>query len=74
MSAAMEGHTPVVELLIEKGATVNAGTETGVTALMHAAEGGYTPVVELLIEKGATVNAGTESGFTALMSARQKTS
>nr|MDT0253109.1 ankyrin repeat domain-containing protein [Endozoicomonas sp.] len=58
-----QGHKPVVELLIEKGANVNAcrsnaGMENGFTALMSAAENGHKLVVELLIEKGANVKPG----------------
>lgn len=45
----------IVELLLEKGADVNA-VEKGQTPLMAAAFVGSKEMVELLLEKGATVN------------------
>ena len=50
------------ELLIEKGADVNAVEEDGWTALMIAAGNGHKEVCQLLIEKGADVNAVDEWG------------
>jgi ankyrin repeat protein len=45
------------ELLIEKGASVNALTTDNQTPLHWAAQRGNSETVELLIEKGASVNA-----------------
>ena len=47
----------VAELLISKGADVNAKDKYGMTPLLRAAEGGYKKIIELLIAKGADVNA-----------------
>jgi len=58
-----------VELLLKKGANVNAKDKYGGTALMYAAVKGHKEVVELLIENGADVNAKNIMGKTALMSA-----
>lgn len=51
----------MVQILLEKGADVNAeGRECG-TALQAASEGGHEKVVQILCEKGADVNA--QGGF-----------
>ena len=51
------GHKEVVELLIAKGADVNAKNDGGYTPLHQAAINGHKEIAELLIEKGANVNA-----------------
>lgn len=58
-----------VQLLLEKGAQVNAQDEKGKTALMRAAFAGDTEAVRLLLEKGAQVNVQDSAGDTALMHA-----
>ncbi|HCB64081.1 MAG TPA: hypothetical protein DEP20_01765, partial [Fusobacteria bacterium] len=56
MAAAKNGHKEVCQLLIEKGADVNAVSMLG-TALTKAAKGGHKELCQMLIEKGADVNA-----------------
>ena len=56
----------VVELLIAKGADVNAKDKYDMTPLHPAAGRGHKEVVELLIAKGADVNARDEDGDTPL--------
>jgi len=56
MVASENGYTEIVQLLLEKGADVNAETNDGKTALMYAAAKGRTEIVQLLLEKGADVN------------------
>ena len=55
-SAAQEGQTEAVELLLNHGADVNATDGFGRTALWHAALGGEADTVRLLIARGANVN------------------
>jgi ankyrin repeat protein len=55
-----------VELLIEKGASVNAVTTDNQTPLQLAYQRGYLETVALLIEKGASVNAVTTDNQTPL--------
>jgi len=63
--AADAGHKEIAELLIAKGADVNASISMG-TPLHYAARSGHKEIVELLIAEGADVNAGTRGGMTPL--------
>ena len=66
-TAAYEGHKEIVELLIAKGADVNAkGVLDGNTPLHWAAGAGTKEVTELLIAKGADVNAKDQDDETPL--------
>jgi ankyrin repeat protein len=66
--AAYYGHTNIVELLVSKGADVNAKrTRSGHTALNGAAAKGRKDVVEFLLAHGAALNG--LSGETPLHSA-----
>ena len=47
----------VAELLIAKGADVNAKDDNGWTPLHHAVPDGHKEIAELLITKGGNVNA-----------------
>jgi cytohesin len=64
--AAYYGHEEIVELLITKGANVNAKEEKGWTPLHFAAYYGHEEIVELLITKGANVNAKANDGRTPI--------
>jgi len=66
MSAASCGRKEVVELLIDRGAKIDACDDYGVTVLMKATSQCCTETVIVLINKGANVNAKDLQGWTAL--------
>jgi hypothetical protein len=64
--AAYWGRKEIAELLIAKGADVNAKEQDGYTPLHWAARNGHKEIAELLIAKGADVNAKADGGRTPL--------
>ncbi|XP_071037938.1 ankyrin repeat and SOCS box protein 3-like [Parasteatoda tepidariorum] len=60
------------ELLIEKGANINAGNNIGKTLLHSAVLSEEDEIVELLLKKGADVEAKDCFGSTPLFAARSK--
>ena len=62
---AINGIKETAELLITKGADVNAKRADGSTPLHSASGGGYKEIAELLIEKGADVNTKCVEGYFA---------
>lgn len=69
--AAFNNHPQVVEYLIEKGANINARTETGATALFLAARYGHTDVVKLLLKHHADPSIADQRQETALDAAQK---
>ena len=49
------GSYRVAELLLRKGASINAVRDDGLMALELAAEGGHRPLVRLLLSRGAVL-------------------
>ena len=65
--AAYYGHLEIAELLISRGADLDAEDPAYSTPLYLAAEEGHPKVVEFLISKGAEVNVKSSwSGYTPL--------
>ncbi|MDZ7581156.1 MAG: ankyrin repeat domain-containing protein [Deltaproteobacteria bacterium] len=60
------GHTSIVQMLIEKGADPNIQDFDGWTALMKAAYKGNIEIVQILINNGADLNLKNIGGHTAL--------
>lgn len=54
--AAITGDLPIIELLLQKGAELNATTEHGDSALALAAKYGHVNVVKFLLERKADPN------------------
>jgi ankyrin repeat protein len=72
--AAFFGHEEAVELLLERGAEVDAvarNRDLQVAPLHSAAAGAHAKIVAILLEHGAEPNARQGGGFTPLHSAAQ---
>lgn len=69
MIAAKLGHLDVVELLLDRGANLEATDDLGRRALQGAAFHGRTEVAGLLLDRGAAINACDWSWQTALSEA-----
>ena len=68
MLASYNGHTAVVEFLVDQGAQIGARNGQGRTALMFAATGPFPETVARLLERGADPNATDKAeGWSPLM-------
>lgn len=69
--AVRGGNLPLIKLLLERGAQVDALDESGLTPLLHLSKtrskADPVPVLELLVAAGADVNARDENQGTLLM-------
>ena len=63
--AAANGHREVVQLLLEKGANIEAAQSAGATSLYAAAGAGHLEVVKMLLDKGANIEAAQSAGARA---------
>ena len=64
--SSAEGHTEVVALLIERGASVHSLTRDSSNALHKACKGGHLGVVNILLQHGANVNIADRWMWTPL--------
>ena len=64
--AACNGHTTMVDMLLEKGANIEAKDTNGVTPLYWASHEGHTGTAEALLAKGADIEAKGNDGWTPL--------
>ena len=64
--AAQNGHTPVIEILLENGAKIDLQNDDGITPLMWAALHDHTDAVKLLLAKGANPKIKSKTEKTAL--------
>jgi ankyrin repeat protein len=67
MRACRRGYLEVVNLLLDKGADLEAKDQYGATALIIASSEFRVDVVKMLLDKGADVNTKDRNGWTALM-------
>jgi ankyrin repeat protein/truncated hemoglobin YjbI len=69
--AVRGGNVPLIRLLLERGARVDATDGCGLTPLVHLSKtrskANPIPVLELLVQAGAEVDARDENGNTLLM-------
>jgi ankyrin repeat protein len=71
--ASIQGHIPMMELLMSKGAKHDVRTHVGSTPLHLAAVRGRKEAVACLLDHGADINnEATHSGLTSLMMAAYK--
>jgi uncharacterized protein len=64
--SAKAGRADILELILEKGAEVDARDKRGRTPLHFAASQGHVKCTSLLLDHGADANSKTEAGTTAL--------
>jgi ankyrin repeat protein len=70
--AALSGQRQIVEMLLERGAEIDArDQDSGATPLYNAASWGKLDVVRLLMEKGADINVRTKVGKTPVAAAEE---
>ncbi|XP_014467333.1 PREDICTED: protein TANC1 isoform X3 [Dinoponera quadriceps] len=64
--AASEGHTSLIELLLDKGSILETKDKDGLTALCWACVRGRVAAVQFLLDRGADVNTNDNTGRTPL--------
>lgn len=71
-TAALRGQLKIVEILLSKGADVNAHDSAGRTPLHCAIEGAHMETVKLIVDRGADVTRGDRTGLSPLHMAVEK--
>jgi hypothetical protein len=67
LNAAWDGDELLVDQALDDGASIQARSVDGSSALNYAAWGGHAALVERLIALGIDVNSGDHNGITPLM-------
>ena len=70
-AASLNGRTPVVELLIDHGADIEAKSGIGFTPLHLAAQEGHLATARLLVTRGARTDAAKRDGAMPIHMAAQ---
>jgi ankyrin repeat protein len=70
--AATNGHSQIVQFLLDHAAYIDAAAPNGTTPLMLAAYFGHDATVKLLLDEGADASLKNQLGFTALDLAKQR--
>ncbi|XP_063426829.1 uncharacterized protein LOC134710404 [Mytilus trossulus] len=71
MKACAQGHTKIVEMLLEKGADYNKYDGCGETPLMKACKNGHTDILKILLNRGADYINCDGYGETPVMKASE---
>ncbi|XP_063924346.1 uncharacterized protein LOC135138325 [Zophobas morio] len=66
MVASANGHTAIVEHLLQLGSKVNCADQNGQTPLYAACSNGHEEIVECLMKSGAEINRANYHGLTPL--------
>jgi ankyrin repeat protein len=69
ITAVIKGDLPLVETLLEQGASVDAENLQGRTALLFAAAYGSPEMVKTLLDHGASINKKDKNGLSIMSSA-----
>ena len=67
---ASGGYNDIVQLLLPKGASIEAMSKANNTPLHHAAWNDHTSTMKLLLSKGASIEATNKDNYTPLQLAR----
>ena len=72
-TASQQGHSNIVQMLLNMGADMNAKSEEFAPALFIASEEGHTDIVTMLLNNGADINvkSAANRGGTAIIVASQ---
>lgn len=65
-SALARGEMPIIEMLVDHGAEINASQQAGYTPLHEAAQSGNLQAAILLLSHGANINPKADNGKTPL--------
>jgi ankyrin repeat protein len=71
-AAYFGGSDEMLNLLLDRGAEINAQNDRGITALYLASASGHVPQVKLLLARGADRSIASKSGYTPLRIAQIK--